>query len=1132
MSCSTSEPMSPSKPMSPSEFEAWLRKQLRIGGTLLLNPPSSTEELLHILDKVEELLSNVEQSPPTLVQRALLPTMEALISIELLRHSNMDLKVSVVSCITQVMRITAPECPYDDECMKEIFQLTLAAFEKLSLRSGRCYTKAGCILDVFSKIRSSMMMLDLDCHELVLEMFQIFLDYIRSDHPPRIFSAMEAIMTVTLDESEDIPFDLLSLLLSSVRKENQNISPVSSKLGENVITMCATKLESYLKKAVDLMGIDTNDYAQIVSSIYQSGTENSDLEDNLETEELEPDAVSPRKAHQTEDGIIRSISECTASTRKDDNVTNKNPSQKLQRGRNTKYPKSADSRDIAEPSSSLSPKTDKSKTKPDSFGKKRAPTSLLSTEEDHSKGADSRVITEPSGSLSIKAEKLESEPFSLPKRKGQMRSSLKNPDEGHHRTGKSGVIAEPKSSLSIKVDKTEIDPNTVPKKRGLKSSSLMDSEEATLERANSTGTFVPNTSISTKIEKSESELDSLPKKRGRKPNSLMNPEEGYDHSWITSGKKNLGPAHHGTSKGKSTESSASRNSVSKKGIASSTLEKVTEPAVLQSELDENTRASPSKTHNLPEAVCRKRGRLKRNGSTLNQEADTRSLSVIKVELVSSQIEGKSPKPVDLKLKKEPADTSILEEKEQDSAKLGLAAKENEETDVASGHMVARKETKVSCHSEGKLQQQSTMKLEAANVVDHSSVPRATRKRKRVSSSSSNDTNEESSLKNVSYESGIKSSNGVESYREKSTEIIRKKKSIIGKELASETSGLGELFLVGRRIKVWWPMDKKFYEGVVDSYDPIKKRHQVFYVDGDIETLNLKRQRWELVQHDASADEEKKTGLSGPDASAPNDSQMGKHATEMDQEREVKNLVQVKQEQADSPGRSKPQKGIQRTRSVKVKQANNSDQADPSSKRTRRGKHRKQNQSWLRKKKSEKSEQAKADPSSECSTYFSNLQQIIQKANSDGRNQSKKSDEVKPDSSVEKQAKTSDEVKQLNGDSSSERNEMPAPVFTIKSMSDTKSVNDPSFEHPEIKDEHVDATTRTDEGPNDDDQISAGNLEADKLKSTSDCIKVTLETVALSKGKRPEADTEFSSEECVNKLVEMSKGVKSEKTMVT
>ncbi|PWA41678.1 phospholipase-like protein [Artemisia annua] len=33
-------------------------------------------------------------------------------------------------------------------------------------------------------------------------------------------------------------------------------------------------------------------------------------------------------------------------------------------------------------------------------------------------------------------------------------------------------------------------------------------------------------------------------------------------------------------------------------------------------------------------------------------------------------------------------------------------------------------------------------------------------------------------------------------------------------------------LVGKRIKVWWPADKKYYEGVVESYDSSKKRHKL------------------------------------------------------------------------------------------------------------------------------------------------------------------------------------------------------------------------------------------------------------------------------------------------------------------
>ncbi|KAK3411124.1 hypothetical protein EUGRSUZ_J03108 [Eucalyptus grandis] len=48
-------------------------------------------------------------------------------------------------------------------------------------------------------------------------------------------------------------------------------------------------------------------------------------------------------------------------------------------------------------------------------------------------------------------------------------------------------------------------------------------------------------------------------------------------------------------------------------------------------------------------------------------------------------------------------------------------------------------------------------------------------------------------------------------------------------------------LVGRRIKVWWPLDEMFYDGRIESYDPIMKKHRVLYDDGDRETLNLEKE---------------------------------------------------------------------------------------------------------------------------------------------------------------------------------------------------------------------------------------------------------------------------------------------------
>ncbi len=74
----------------------------------------------------------------------------------------MDVKVSILSCITEITRITAPDAPYDDEKMKEIFQLIVAVFENLSHVSSHNYMKAVSILDIVAKVKSCWVMLDLE----------------------------------------------------------------------------------------------------------------------------------------------------------------------------------------------------------------------------------------------------------------------------------------------------------------------------------------------------------------------------------------------------------------------------------------------------------------------------------------------------------------------------------------------------------------------------------------------------------------------------------------------------------------------------------------------------------------------------------------------------------------------------------------------------------------------------------------------------------------------------------------------------------------------------------------------------------------------------------------------------------
>ncbi|GJW21341.1 reverse transcriptase domain-containing protein, partial [Tanacetum coccineum] len=152
-----------------SNTDVELEQQLKEVGKKLLHPPDAVDELLPVLDQVERLLSKVDQSPKKTMLDALKPSMKALIQDDLLRHSDVDVKVAAASCISEITRITAPDAPYDDDQMRDVFQLIVSSFEDLADQSSRSYIRRASILETVSKVRSCVIMLDLECDRMIEE---------------------------------------------------------------------------------------------------------------------------------------------------------------------------------------------------------------------------------------------------------------------------------------------------------------------------------------------------------------------------------------------------------------------------------------------------------------------------------------------------------------------------------------------------------------------------------------------------------------------------------------------------------------------------------------------------------------------------------------------------------------------------------------------------------------------------------------------------------------------------------------------------------------------------------------------------------------------------------------------------
>ncbi|XP_024015414.1 uncharacterized protein LOC112088980 [Eutrema salsugineum] len=169
--------------------------------------------------------------------------------------------------------------------MKEVFKLIVSSFanlrskfsNKMNTYIGRSYILNTYTLELVARVKLCCVMLDLQCDALLCEMFKIFLKTIDDLHLGHVFYAMMKIMTLVLEESDDIPPKMLSLLLHYVRKDSK-VPPRSRRLAEKVLFICARKLKTVLTEAVKSSAVPLDKYSKIVASICKS----SDIKEKTE----------------------------------------------------------------------------------------------------------------------------------------------------------------------------------------------------------------------------------------------------------------------------------------------------------------------------------------------------------------------------------------------------------------------------------------------------------------------------------------------------------------------------------------------------------------------------------------------------------------------------------------------------------------------------------------------------------------------------------------------------------------------------------------------------------------------------------------------------------------------------------
>ncbi|CAH9112133.1 unnamed protein product [Cuscuta epithymum] len=254
---------------------AQILQKLEELGSKLDSLPSTKEYLVKLLKQGSTCLSDLDQSPPKAVLEAMEPFQNAIVQSELLKHQDREIKLLVSTCICEIMRITAPEAPYSDDVLKDIFYLIVSSFTGLHDTNSPYFGRKVVILETLARYRSCVVMLDLECDDLVNEMFSTFFREAREEHPENVLKSMKKIMTVLLEESEDIRQDLLATILSALGRNKQSVKKAGRKLAVDLIEQCAGKLEPGIKQfLISSMSGESRqhdfqvDYHDIIYNVY------------------------------------------------------------------------------------------------------------------------------------------------------------------------------------------------------------------------------------------------------------------------------------------------------------------------------------------------------------------------------------------------------------------------------------------------------------------------------------------------------------------------------------------------------------------------------------------------------------------------------------------------------------------------------------------------------------------------------------------------------------------------------------------------------------------------------------------------------------------------------------------------
>jgi sister-chromatid-cohesion protein PDS5 len=141
----------------------------------LVSKTITTAVLCSRLQELQQELSKLDQQ--YIVRDSLATVKKELLT--LIQHKDKYVRILVACCLSDILRLYAPDAPFTPNQLKSIFTLFFKQLHFIHDPSNTYFSNYFYLLDSMSSIKSVVLMADLNCDSLIVDVFQDFFEIIK-----------------------------------------------------------------------------------------------------------------------------------------------------------------------------------------------------------------------------------------------------------------------------------------------------------------------------------------------------------------------------------------------------------------------------------------------------------------------------------------------------------------------------------------------------------------------------------------------------------------------------------------------------------------------------------------------------------------------------------------------------------------------------------------------------------------------------------------------------------------------------------------------------------------------------------------------------------------------------------------